>query len=128
MRAAWIVVRHSIDQHIRIEESLSGHWPLLDQKQIREAKDVAVCVDERAREVCFDRGSLRTPLTSNSNLDLVAFFEIERVNYSRGQPHCQTIAPSTRYLHRSPLTYIPIIFKSTEMVAGVRFELTTFGL
>jgi hypothetical protein len=27
------------------------------------------------------------PITSNSNLDLVTFFEIERVNHSRGQPH-----------------------------------------
>src|SRR5207244_9276684 len=61
VRAPWLVVRHSIDQHIRIEESLTGHWPLLDQKQIRAVKRVGVCVDERAREVCFDRGSLRTP-------------------------------------------------------------------
>src|SRR5437773_5071061 len=60
LRAPWLVVRHSIDQHIRIEESLTGHWPLLDQKQIRAVKRVGVCVDERAREVCFDRGSIRS--------------------------------------------------------------------
>jgi ABC-type antimicrobial peptide transport system permease subunit len=48
-------------------------------------------------------------LTSNSNLDLVTFFEIERVNHSRGQPHCQTIAPF-RYLHRLSLIYIVIVY------------------
>jgi hypothetical protein len=47
--------------------------------------------------------------TSKSNFDLVAFFEIERVNHSRGQPHCQTIAPF-RYPHQSPLKYISLVY------------------
>lgn len=51
MRAVWIVLHHGIDQRVRVEENLNGHWPLPDQKQIRGAKDVGVCGGEQARDV-----------------------------------------------------------------------------
>jgi len=38
-----------------------------------------------------------------------AFFEIERVNHSRGQPHRQTITPFG-YLHQPSLIYIVIVY------------------
>jgi hypothetical protein len=33
-------------------------------------------------------------VTSDPNFDLIAFFEVERIDDGRGQPHRQTVTPS----------------------------------
>src|SRR4029077_13876245 len=50
--------------------------------------------------------------TSDANLDLVAFLEVERVDDRRRQPHRQAIAPF-RYLHWTSLIYTAIVYQNS---------------
>src|SRR6266849_2240054 len=62
---------------------------------------------------------LEHPLTSDANLDLVAFFEFERVNHSRGQTHRQAIAPFG-YLHGPSMIYIFIVYHGEYLRNSIR--------
>jgi hypothetical protein len=54
-------------------------------------------------------GNLELPRTGYPHFDLVAFFQLQSIDYGRGQPDGETVSPF-RYLHGAPWIYIAIVY------------------